>query len=375
MIHTEYMIAAPEDRAEIIDFANMVFSQNSAPHNFKTLLPKVYGDGAKDHSIHHVAKQDGRVRAVVAMLPEKLRVLDHTLNMGFVGTVSVHLYSRGEGHMKALMQQMKDDATQRGMDILVLGGQRQRYNYFGFEQAGTNVRYRIDANNIRHCLKNVDVSDITFEPLSEDRPEALDFAHALAQKLPVACDRPRDELLARLQSWHNEPMLVRIGGEPAGYIVGEVTEVVLTDEFLLLKVLKAYMGALKLKEIQLSVAPHQTERMRILSTLSGNRSISHVEMVNVLNWQGVLEAYLRLKASYTRLTDGRVTLGIDGEAFTISVENGVPTVVKSDCAPDCAMTKLEAERLVFDIEGALCPDPRFGNWFPLPFPLTGVDTF
>ncbi len=353
----------------------MVFSQNSVPHNFKTLLPKVYGDDAKDHSIHHVAKQNGRIRAVVAMLPEKLRVLDRTLNMGFVGTVSVHLYSRGEGHMKVLMQQMTEDAKARGMDLLVLGGQRQRYNYFGFEQAGTNVRYRIDANNIRHCLKDIDVSDVTFERLSEDKPEALDFVHALAQKLPVACERPRDELLARLQSWRKLPLLVRIDSEPAGYIVGDVTEVVLTSESLLPKVLKAYMEALKLKELQISVAPHETERMRILSTLSGNRSIGHVEMVNVLNWQRVLEAYLRLKSDYTRLTDGRVSIGIDGEYFTISVENGVPSVTKTDYAFDCEMTKLEAERLVFDIEGALCPNPRFGNWFPLPFPMTSVDTF
>ena len=41
----EYRFAAPEHRADLIDFINYVFSQNSVPHDFKTLIPKVYADG------------------------------------------------------------------------------------------------------------------------------------------------------------------------------------------------------------------------------------------------------------------------------------------------------------------------------------------
>ena len=63
-------------------------------------------------------------------------MLGETLRVGCVGTVSVHLYSRGEGHMKILMAMMMDDARAKGCDLLMLGGARKRYNYFGFEQAG-----------------------------------------------------------------------------------------------------------------------------------------------------------------------------------------------------------------------------------------------
>lgn len=43
----EYRFAAPEHRADLIDFINYVFSQNSVPHDFKTLIPKVYADGTR----------------------------------------------------------------------------------------------------------------------------------------------------------------------------------------------------------------------------------------------------------------------------------------------------------------------------------------
>ena len=137
MKQTDYVVATPADREEVVDFANYVFSQAHRPHDFKTLLPKAYADhlpelGAK----HYLAKQEGRIRALVADRMIDMRLLDDTLRVGCVGTVSVHPYSRSEGHMKRLMTMMLEDARAEGLDLLMLGGIRQRYNYFGFEQAG-----------------------------------------------------------------------------------------------------------------------------------------------------------------------------------------------------------------------------------------------
>ena len=55
--------------------------------------------------IHRVAAdENGKLRAQIAVLPEKLMVAGHPLRGGFVGNVSVHPKARGEGHMKRLMQ-------------------------------------------------------------------------------------------------------------------------------------------------------------------------------------------------------------------------------------------------------------------------------
>ena len=63
---------------------------------------------------------------MVAMLPLRMHVLSDVLQLGFVGTVCVHPYARGEGHMKHLMADLLADAKRRGLDLLVLGGQRYR---------------------------------------------------------------------------------------------------------------------------------------------------------------------------------------------------------------------------------------------------------
>ena len=92
-----YRLARPDEREKCIDFINMVFSVDHEPHNFKTLLPKVYADDHVLDAAHFIAVDEAEnVRGLVAMLPETLRVLDQELRLGFIGSVSVHPYARGE---------------------------------------------------------------------------------------------------------------------------------------------------------------------------------------------------------------------------------------------------------------------------------------
>ena len=42
-------------------------------------------------------------------------------------------------------------------------------------------------------------------------------------------------------------------------------------------------------------------------------------------------------------------------------------------APDMVLDHMQAQRLLFGLESAVCPDPRFGNWLPLPMPFSHAD--
>ena len=75
---------------------------------------------------HFLARENGRIRGMVGLLPFNLRVLDETLKVGFIGTVSVHQYSRGMGHMKKSMAMSTQYAREHDIDFNMLGGQRQR---------------------------------------------------------------------------------------------------------------------------------------------------------------------------------------------------------------------------------------------------------
>lgn len=372
---TEYVIETPADRAEIVDFANYVFSQAHEPHDFKTLLPKAYADhlpelGAK----HFLAKQEGHIRALVADRPLTLRVGDETLRVGCVGTVSVHPYSRGEGHMKALMKMMTDDARVQGYDLLMLGGIRQRYNYFGFEQAGWAYRYSIEEPAVRHGLRDVDTSGVSFTDLTEDRPEEVDFACALAAKQAVGGERPRERFLDIMHSWHSPFRLIRINGEMAGYVMGGVTELALVNEDDLPRVIKALFQR-DGKKLSIACGAHETRRIELLSRMRSSRAVGSVEMINVLNWPRVIEVLLKHKASFLPLEDGGFTLAVDDQpSFTIRVANGVPSATEEGIEADLRLGHLEAERVLFGLE-AFALGSAYKNWFPLPFFVTGADTF
>lgn len=376
MDSVHYTLAQRSDQPAIVDFINYVFSYSGEPHDFKRLLPKVYGDHvcAPETAAHYVARRDGAIRALVAMLPLEMRVAGDRLSLGFVGSVSVHPYERGQGHMKRLMGDMLADARRRDLDMLVLGGQRQRYGYFGFERAGVGLCYTVTETNLRHCLGQAGVSDIAFSPLTEAMPEDLAFVHRLCHAQRAHVERPENRLLDILHSWASDCLLIRRGGERIGYVSGAILEIGLTDESLLPLVLRALLAAKGIERVELTVAPYETERIRALRPLGEHCALRSLEMVNVLNWQRVLTALLRLKAGYMRLQDGRVTVAIDGAGYALHVRGGQPAVAPFSGAPDLSLSHLEAMQLFFGLESAVCPHP-FSNWLPLPFFLSPVDGF
>ena len=221
----EYRLSLPSEWDDVVDFANFVFSQAHRPHDFKTLLPKVYADGAPEIARHFVAVRGGRIRAMVADCLQELRVGDRTLRAGMVGTVSVHPYSRGEGHMKKLMAMMIDDAQQSGLDLLILGGQRQRYGYFGFDNFGCTPHYTLTDASVRHGCAGVDASGISFSELTEEKPGAVDFAWALSQREISAGVRLRAEFLLSVVVFFILLVGFFVIGQPYGLLLALVLAV------------------------------------------------------------------------------------------------------------------------------------------------------
>ena len=120
----------------------------------------------------------GKSGGVIAQMPIGLSVLDETLKCGMIGSVSVHPYARGEGHMKRLMAMAAEDARERQYDLMILGGQRQRYNYFGFERAVYVIRHAVMQTNLRHCHGDAEMGSFAFSELTDDCPETNGSATA-----------------------------------------------------------------------------------------------------------------------------------------------------------------------------------------------------
>ncbi len=372
---TEYCLGTVSEKEEIVDFINYVFSQAKFPHDFKALVPKSYGENAKElGAVHYLAKCDGKIKALVATRIIDVNVAGEIVRYGMIGNVSVHPYSRGEGHMKQLMQMAKEDALKRGVDILVLGGQRQRYGYFGYELGGAVQLYNVSETNLRHCLGDLDTSSVDFENLEE---KDVAFAKSLYEKRIFHTLRPDDEFTDIVHTWAKPCRMIYKDNHSIGYVYGDFEEVVLGDEKDYPLVLKAFFEKHSVSGLQIRVAPWQKERNAFLMNLCEDFSLSHVEMLNVLNWEKVLAAFFKLKSLCFSLEDGRLFLEIDTEVFEIVVSEGKAFVKKHNSFEgDCLqLTHMEAQRMIFSLTTVMNPDENHLNWFPLHFCVDSPDGY
>ena len=93
---SEYRKAKPEEREACIEFADYVFSKAHCPHDFETLIPRVYGEGVDSASMHRIAVDErGKIRALIAVLRDELDVGGKALLAGKSKEEIQALYPQG----------------------------------------------------------------------------------------------------------------------------------------------------------------------------------------------------------------------------------------------------------------------------------------
>lgn len=377
-----YRLAEPRDMDGIIDFANMVFSMLRVPHDFVQLLPKVYAEPHLQADIHLLAEEEGRLCGCLGMLVYPLRVAGETLRVGYLGTMAVHPRARGRGTMGALVDMQIERGRAMGLDMLLLGGQRQRYGRHGFEACGTTIGYTVTAANVRHAMAETDAQGICFAPM---QPADVPFAYALYDSQPVAGARTEDNFLAVVQSYRERPLAVTRQGEALGYLVTSqdgqrVTEIVMKDSALILPALKAYMQDSGIGTLHVDAAPQDGALNGLLAPLCEHFAISPNCMLRMLKPERVIRAYMKLKAAAQPLADGRLTLSCgEAGAVDIAVSGGEITVRGTDAQPELALSDREAALLLFGCNRFAVPQAARERapegWFPLPFCIPEPDSF
>lgn len=389
-VKVTYEMAKPEDYDEIIDLANFVFSYAHRPHEFKTLIPKAYGPDRTMWPEHFLARENGRIRGMVGLLPFNLRVLDETLKVGFIGTVSVHQYSRGMGHMKKCMAMSTQYAREHDIDFNMLGGQRQRYEYYGYEPAAVSYSFDITRTNCRHALSAVDTSGVSFKPFSEVRSR-MNEIHDIYEQGPVAGARPVENFEQICTSWNCRPYAVLCGEYIIGYVItsknpASIEELRLKDSADFDVVVKAYLEQFNQEGVSIRIPPHRADDVRAAELICEGMDVSPSEMMMIFNYERVVKTYLRLKQQIEgKLPDGRVALGITGldgceqpRTLLITVENGEIDCRFTDDTPDIVLSTLAAQNLMLTpvsyVDMSQLPDCA-RRYFPLPIYMEHSDCF
>ena len=302
--------------------------------------------------------------------------------------------------MTQLMERVEEDARQQGCALMILDGERHRYQHYGFEHAGICYSFPIEAGNIKHCCANIygkgymesESVAYSFEELGEHSPY-LDKLYQMYQQRIVTA-RSRDDFWLCLQSYNASAHVILRDGEPIGYVnLSENTENVLEIEIdqscELCRVLYDLMMTFGMAQLCVSVGMDEQDKIRELEKACDHCRVSMSHQIKILDYAAVLAFLLDWKQEFDTLALGAYVLGVrDGqtgaaENYLLSVTADKISVSRTEKAADTVLDQLELVRV---LTTSLCfAEQQKGSqnkiknapvgWFPLPFYLPEADTF
>ncbi|MGG5461234.1 GNAT family N-acetyltransferase [Clostridium sp. B9] len=377
----EYLKAKEKDYEELIDFINYVFSHSGGAVDFPSLLPKLYKNKDKA-KYHHIIKVDNKIRGVVGAFPFTLSLLDENINVVGIGTVAVHPYSKGQGYMKELMNKAIEEMKSENVDISVLSGYRQRYEYFGYEPCGEQITFNIQELNINYKHNELIDKSISLKLLDENDEDILGRAYELHSKKSVKVLRKKEEFLDVLKSWNCSIYSVFKEENFIGYISannGLIDEIVLQDNEDLNIVIASYIKTFNHNEVSFRVPTYEKEKISQLIKICENYFISKNNNFRIFNYEKIVRLMLKLKSTYSKLEDGEYNISIiDYGILNIKVKGNKVWVNKIEGDFDIELNELQAMEFLFSpIKSYFDFDkeiPSFlHSWFPLPLYIENPD--
>ena len=203
----------------------------------------------------------------------------------------------------------------------------------------------------------------------------LTFAKEIYHKNKVSVLRNDNAMMYRVMTaWKNTPYLVSKNDKPIGYFTltpdkKTASEVYAQDKeayFDTVVAISNYVGG----DFSVTLFPHDVELVREMNKCAEYMSIQIPSNFNIVNFEKVANAYIKLKSSYTRLAKGSVTVSIKeyGKIKIFANENDCGCE-KFDGACDYELTKAEATRFIFGMHPSVSviePNLFAKANFPLP---------
>ncbi len=365
---------------ELIKMLDTVFFTDD-PNNqqFMTLLPKLYKKEACPAYNNVVVMEGEAIKGAVGAYPLNAFAAGRKLKILGIGNVAVTEDCRGKGYMKDTMNMALDIMREENFDYSLLGGQRQRYGFFGYEPIGLEYRFLIDKGNIRRILGTVGKSTFTARKITENDTDIIKKIKALHEELPFYVERSEENYLDILKSWNNIPYAAFEGDDFKGYFTVEkhggryLHEIRAADINDMLNLILCAMETGNLEGVAINLPAFDTELCDFMAKNCGGYSIGTPEMINIFNFGNFIEAFLALKAQRMNLTSGTLKILIHGmkcdEFLAVTVDGADVKVSEAQGDADIELDHRDA--IVF-LGGLYSKDrlyiPAFAqSWFPLDF--------
>jgi len=276
-----------------------------------------------------------------------------------------------------------------GADFGCLGGQRQRYQYFGYDRCGQMVKLSVNRTNIRHAFGR-DYRPVHTFRLLEEGDAALGQCLDWFNTRPAHAVREPERFLDTMRSWYYGAWAIEEQGILVGYLVaskdgGEISEIVTGDGRDAAILLADWLTGRGIEKAVVELPPFEQDKIDRLARIAEFMTVEPADNLAVFHFPRTVQAFLKLKGTWQQLAGGRLVLEVEGHApFLIEVADGVVRAEATDCAANLKMTYVDALAFLFSPLGAVTAgalekrctvgEGGFGpveraltaSWFPLP---------
>ena len=203
-------------------------------------------------------------------------------------------------------------------------------------------------------------------------------AEAIHQEQPLWYDRSMAGFAVTGRGFHSVPWLIRYQGKCCGAMItsedkADIRELLVADDQYR-SILKAWLRESKAGELQLRLPAWEQGKIHDLTTWVQSMNYGWHEMLHIMNFAKVTEAFLRLKSTYTVLADGEQSYQADGQTWTVTVRQG-KVLVREGGEHPLALSHEQASMLL-TMPFAYPERPATPEgWYPLPVFTSIADEF
>lgn len=330
----------PEEFSELLELVDRCFSREQG--GMEARLPFCYDAAHPEH--HAVVCRDGAIVAHVGAIPQTLAVNGERIGCRGISGVATDPRYRDNGHMSDLLEFWFDRIDEPLID---LGGDRQRYGHFGWENAGREIKYRVTE---RSLTASPAVSVHRYNGDSADLDTLCDL-HAAESYRVVRTRKTSRQVYDR----RGVETLFTTGERPAYLSFDRETRDPRIVEFggssddiagLLAHVFQWYDAS------SLTImAPPNHRLTPTLRDSSVSWRVVSTRMLNIRDLPALLsgfEAELTRRWTTNEHGTGDLTLGITGDEDAVRIHYGDDFMVeRTDATPDIALDCREMAHLLF----------------------------
>lgn len=303
---------------KIVKTANAAFIPVRNPnYDFKRTIPKIYKTKNDFSNIHHVIEINNEFVSICGNLIRFIEIDNVKYKFSIVGTVSTIPSYQNHGCMKTLMNSVDNECKNENVVFSMLTGERQRYNFFGFEKAGFDFIYTFSKYFLKHHTAG-SISIKNFKKLD------CNNMFEIYKNSQIFNLRSKENFIECLSDYRCKIYTIFDKKQFIGYFVvkkGEIIEFFIQNLNLIENIVYQIIEKLNFDELKIHINPLHTNLCFALDKIA--QEVSTVDNLHfkIYDTKKFIEMLLAINTKFRKFKNVKETYQIENEIIQISIKD------------------------------------------------------